>query len=144
RDGTQQIHHGRGIRASHAEVNQSDSIGSYVGHRSIYALDQTAVQRSEPFDVIVEVGQENIFSEFSKRRAGVTRQPVFHDVLFLFHSPWSHLEARNNTACQASGQSRSLSNVTHLDLPASRMRVAHCLCDVGREPGPLSNVREGG
>src|SRR4029077_1471284 len=65
---------------------------------SIYALYQAAVHRGEPFDVIVEVGQENIFSEFSKRRAGVARQPVFHDVLFLFHCLWSHLRARNNIA----------------------------------------------
>ncbi len=37
---------GRGIRATHAEVNQSDSIGGHVEHRPIHALHQNAVQRS--------------------------------------------------------------------------------------------------
>jgi len=60
RNRAEQIHHGRGIRASHAEIDQRDALGGGVRHRPIDALDQSAVRRGEPFDVIVEIGQENM------------------------------------------------------------------------------------
>src|SRR5258706_12247754 len=79
------FHHGRRIRTSHAEIYQGNAIGSHIGHRSIRASDRYVVVGGEPCDVIAEVRQENMFSEFIKRRSPVTREPVFYELLFFFH-----------------------------------------------------------
>jgi hypothetical protein len=86
---------------TNSQAVEKNSVSAITFQRAPYSEKAAAGcfrANSKPFDVIVEVGQENIFSKFSKRNAGVARQPVFYDVLFYLSFSLVSLEARKSVA----------------------------------------------
>jgi len=57
RDRGQEIHHGRGVRAPHAEVDHRDAVRRRVRHRLVAAEHRHRVPFGEQLDVMAEVRQ---------------------------------------------------------------------------------------
>jgi len=103
-DGAEQIHHGGGRGAAHPEIDDRDFAGGGTHHRSISSDDWHAMRSGEQFDVLVEVGEQNVVAEFLQRHAGVARQPVLHDRTASLHGLRLSAPAHPNTPQNGSGE----------------------------------------
>ena len=84
-DGRQQVHHGRGHGASHAEIEDRQVLGRGGLHGMVAAGDLDAEPFREQLDVLDEVTQKDELTEFLERAPGVPWQPISHDFGFGLH-----------------------------------------------------------
>jgi hypothetical protein len=85
-NGGQQVHdRGRG-RRSHAEIDQGDVIGGDAGHGSIATDDGGVVPFRKEFQVMTEIGEQDVLAELVERLPGIPRQPVLNDLFFGLHA----------------------------------------------------------
>ena len=80
-DGAQEVHHGRRVRASHAEVDDRDLARRRGRHRLVAPVDGHLVGPGEQVHVPLEIGEEDVVAELLQRHTGVAREPVLHDLL---------------------------------------------------------------
>ncbi len=72
-DGTEQVHHGGGIGAAHAEVDHGDAVVGGAGHRPVGAAQGGAGEATEHVQVAAEIGEQDVGAELLDRDAGVAR-----------------------------------------------------------------------
>ena len=78
-----QIHDGRGIGRTDAEVDDRQSITVGTGlHRSAFSTDRHFKTFGEFHDIIIKIGEQDVITEFPDFRTGVTWKPVPGDVFF--------------------------------------------------------------
>jgi hypothetical protein len=84
-DGREQVHDRGGIGRAHAEIDDRDPVGRGVGHRLIFTADAGIVHLREHVHIIAKVDQQDEFTKFFQRHAGIARQPVFYNFILGFH-----------------------------------------------------------
>ena len=91
--GREEVHDGGRIGASHAEVDDRDSVGRRIGHRTLRGQDGYAIVRREALHVGREVRQQHMPREIFQPPLRIAGQPILYNFLFRLHA--SAFFARN-------------------------------------------------
>src|SRR5256885_4965226 len=89
-DGAEQVHHGSGAGAPHAEVKDGDAVSGGIGHGPIAPAHFDAVPFREEVYVLGEVDQQNILRKIFRGRAGIAGQPIGNNIGLSFHCWLTH------------------------------------------------------
>jgi hypothetical protein len=84
-DSTEEVHDERSVGRTHTKVDNSDTICTSREHVAIATHDFDAKLLGKKFDIVVEVGEQDVWSELVERAFGVAHEPIFDYFVFGFH-----------------------------------------------------------